>query len=41
MGGFGWSRYSQADMREVVEYARLRGVKVMIEFDVPGHAGSW
>ena len=34
-------RYSSADIEDVVEYARQRGVRVMIEFDVPGHAASW
>ena len=34
-------RYSSADIEDVVEYARQRGVRVMIEFDVPGHADSW
>jgi hexosaminidase len=39
-----WSfleRYSQLDIQDVVEYARMRGVRVMVEFDMPGHAGSW
>lgn len=34
-------RYTQADIYELVEYARKRGIKIMIEFDMPGHAGSW
>ena len=34
-------RYSHDDIVDIVEYARLRGVKVMIEFDMPGHAASW
>eukprot|EP00271_Cylindrocystis_brebissonii_P008043 TRINITY_DN22079_c0_g1_i1.p1 TRINITY_DN22079_c0_g1~~TRINITY_DN22079_c0_g1_i1.p1 ORF type:complete len:713 (-),score=87.40 TRINITY_DN22079_c0_g1_i1:221-2359(-) len=34
-------RYTTDDVRDLVEYARLRGVKVMAELDVPGHARSW
>mmetsp|Transcript_29905 Transcript_29905/g.92579 ORF Transcript_29905/g.92579 Transcript_29905/m.92579 type:complete len:512 (+) Transcript_29905:1189-2724(+) len=34
-------RYSTEDVQDVVEHARLRGVRVMVEFDVPGHSESW
>ena len=32
--------YSPEDMRDLVAYARLRGVRIMPEWDIPGH-GSW
>ncbi len=33
--------YAQAEIRDVVAYARERGVRVVPEFDIPGHATSW
>ena len=32
--------YSASDVRELVEYARVRGVKVLPEFDAPAHVGN-
>jgi len=33
--------YTQAQIRDVVAYAADRGIRVMPEFDLPGHATSW
>ena len=33
--------YTQDEVRQVVAYARDRGIRVVPEFEMPGHASSW
>ncbi|KAK4766221.1 hypothetical protein SAY87_007863 [Trapa incisa] len=36
-----WERYTVEDAYEIVNFAKSRGINVMAEVDVPGHAESW
>ncbi|KAH7685118.1 hexosaminidase protein [Dioscorea alata] len=41
-GAYSYSeRYTVADAKEIVQYAEKRGINVLAEIDVPGHAISW
>ena len=35
------ARYTEDDQKAVVQYARERGVRVIVELDMPGHISAW
>ncbi|WJX15434.1 Beta-hexosaminidase 1 [Trifolium repens] len=36
-----WERYTIEDAYDIVNFSKMRGINVMAEVDVPGHAESW
>lgn len=35
-----YERYTQVEVRKVIEYGRKRGIRIVAEIDTPGHASA-
>jgi len=33
--------YTQQDVQDIIQYGKFRGIRVMVEFDMPAHTSSW
>ena len=34
-------KYSPQEVREIIRYAKIRGVRIIVETDTPAHTQSW
>ena len=39
--GSGGQYYTQLEMKQLIQYAADRGIRIVPEFDMPGHASGW
>jgi len=33
--------YKRTEIQKIINFAKMRGIRVLVEFDTPGHTKSW